>query len=711
MANIIRIKRSTTAQTPGTLQQAELAYSEVSNKLFIGVGTGGTGGSATSIVPIGGTGAFFTLDTPQEISNLGVKTFNTTNFKLTGGSSGQFLKTTGSGNVEWADTSVNAYSSILGDQGGTITASGATSLKITGGVAAVTVVVSEGTQDTATINVADAATNAKGIVQLSDAVDSTSNSLAATPKAVKSAYDLADAALPKAGGTMSGFVTLHSDPTSAMHAATKQYVDNVAVGLEVKPSVRAATTGPLPGGAGTYNHGASGGVGATLTGGSNAALGAIDNVTLTVGQRILVKNQANQVHNGIYTVTRLGNGVTEAFILTRATDSDTSAEVTPGMFVFVEEGDRNADNGFVLSTNSTITLGTTNLEFTQFSGAGQITITPGTGLAKDGNTLSITTVPATNGGTGLTTYANGDILYAGSANPTALTKLAAASTGNVLLSGTAPSWGKVALGSAVSGTLPVGNGGTGITSFGTGVATFLGTPSSANLAAAVTDETGFTTGAKLVFSDNPTFTAPILGNATATTVNKVTITQPATSATLTIANGKTLTANNTLTFNGTDSSTVSFGGGGTVAYTSNKISAFASTSSAELAGAISDETGYTAGAVLVFNTSPSFRTSIDASTSEFSVFDGTATKINAFGAAEDISIGATAGATLIRNKVQLRNATASLASINFGTGTANPSSPVNGDFWNNGGTLKFRYGAATKDLILDDSVVDGGTFT
>jgi len=114
-----------------------------------------------------------------------------------------------------------------------------------------------------------------------------------------------------------------------------------------------------------------------------------------------------------------------------------------------------------------------------------------------------------------------------------------------------------------TGTLSVARGGTGITSFGAGVATFLGTPSSANLASAVSDETG--SGA-LVFATSPTLVTPTLGVAAATSVNKVAITAPATSATLTIADGKTLTASNTLTLTGTDSSSVAFGTGGTVQY-------------------------------------------------------------------------------------------------------------------------------------------------
>lgn len=100
---------------------------------------------------------------------------------------------------------------------------------------------------------------------------------------------------------------------------------------------------------------------------------------------------------------------------------------------------------------------------------------------------------------------------------------------------------------------------------------------------------------------SPTLTTPSLGVATATSINKVAITAPATSATLTIADGKTLTASNTLTFTGTDSSSVAFGAGGTAAYTGNKLSAFAATTSLELLGVISDETG---SGSLVFGTSP-----------------------------------------------------------------------------------------------------------
>jgi hypothetical protein len=134
--------------------------------------------------------------------------------------------------------------------------------------------------------------------------------------------------------------------------------------------------------------------------------------------------------------------------------------------------------------------------------------------------------------------------------------------------------------------------------------------------------------------------------ASATTINKVTFTAPATGSTLTVADGKTLTANNTLTFTGTDASSVAFGTGGTVAFTANKLSVFAATSSSELLGVISDETGSGA---LVFGTSPAITTSLTTPSTSFDLINTTATTVNFAKAATTLSIGAATGTTTVNN--------------------------------------------------------------
>ncbi len=153
-----------------------------------------------------------------------------------------------------------------------------------------------------------------------------------------------------------------TSPSADADVATKSYVDAQRSGLDVKQSVRVATTGPQ-----------------TLASDFEAG-DEIDGVTLVAGDRILIKNQSTGSENGIYTVNASGAP-------TRATDADSNTEVTAGMFTFVEEGTSNADSGWVLTTNGSITLGSTSLAFAQFSGAGQITA--GAGLTKTGNQLDV----------------------------------------------------------------------------------------------------------------------------------------------------------------------------------------------------------------------------------------------------------------------------------------------------------------------------------
>ena len=206
-------------------------------------------------------------------------------------------------------------------------------------------------------------------------------------------------------------VTNVGTPTQTTDAATKAYVDSVKQALDIKDSVRVATTADL---SATYSNGSSGD-GATLTADANGAI-SIDGVSPTSGNRILVKNQSSAEENGIYSVTTVGDG-SNPFVLTRTTDANTSAKVTGGLFVFVEEGTAGADNAYVLtSITGTATIGTDTLTFTQFSGAGQITA--GDGLSKTGNSLEVNddniTLEIASDNVrikGITATANGDLLY------------------------------------------------------------------------------------------------------------------------------------------------------------------------------------------------------------------------------------------------------------------------------------------------------------
>ena len=178
--------------------------------------------------------------------------------------------------------------------------------------------------------------------------------------------------------TFNGKLHNVTDPTAAQDVATKSYVDAVATGLDVKDSVALATTAALA--ASTYANGAG-----TITANANGAL-TVDSVAVAVDDRILVKNQAAALQNGIYKVTATGSAGA-VFVLTRTPDADTASEITGGAFTFVEKGTINADNGYVFTHDGTPTLGSTAITVAQFSGAGQITA--GAALSKTNNTLDV----------------------------------------------------------------------------------------------------------------------------------------------------------------------------------------------------------------------------------------------------------------------------------------------------------------------------------
>ena len=195
-----------------------------------------------------------------------------------------------------------------------------------------------------------------------------------------------DGKLDLAGGTMTGKITLDGDPSSSLHAATKQYVDNTASGVVAKPQVLGATTANIDA---TYSNGTAG-VGATLTHNTNgvfpsAAGGASG---WAVGKGILVKNQTNKAHNGRYFVSDMGSASTP-YVLTRCTYCDEASEI-PGAYIFVQDGTF-AGTGWiqVVADPATFVVGTDNIDVFQFSGSG--TITAGTGISVSGNEVSINT--------------------------------------------------------------------------------------------------------------------------------------------------------------------------------------------------------------------------------------------------------------------------------------------------------------------------------
>lgn len=164
-----------------------------------------------------------------------------------------------------------------------------------------------------------------------------------------------------AGSTMTGALILSGDPVVGLQAATKNYVDTFASGLDFKDSCYAASTTALTV---TYANGAAG-VGATLTNAGAQAAFSTDGVSPPINSRILIKDQASTLQNGIYTLTTVGSGATN-WVLTRATDFDTPAEIPPGAWTIIVNGTTQATSSWV-QTATVATIGTDPITFTQFS--------------------------------------------------------------------------------------------------------------------------------------------------------------------------------------------------------------------------------------------------------------------------------------------------------------------------------------------------------
>lgn len=366
MANTIRIKRRAAggaAGAPTTLANAELAFNEQDNTLYYGTGTGGAGGSATSVIAIAGSGAFQAKDADltalAALSGTGLAVRTATDTWATRSvvqPAAGISVTNGdgvAGNVTLAlANDLSALEALASTGLAARTGSDTWAQRSVAGTSGrITVTNGDGVSGNPTVDLTALTVGGSGVGTFTKLTVDTYGRVTSTATASRS-----DLSAPTADVSNGGFkLTNLADPVSAQDAATKAYVDAARSGLDVKASVRAATTANI-----------------TLSGTQT-----IDGVVLIAGDRVLVKDQSSAATNGIYTVA--------AGAWVRATDADSDAEVTAGMFTFVAEGTTNADSGWVLTTNDAITLGTTALAFAQFSGAGQVTA--GNGLTKTGSTI------------------------------------------------------------------------------------------------------------------------------------------------------------------------------------------------------------------------------------------------------------------------------------------------------------------------------------
>ncbi len=324
-------------------------------------------------------------------TNTGDQTITLTG-DITGSGTGSFGATLASTGV-----SAGTYSSVAVDTKGRVTAGAALVGDVT---------TSAGTATLASIGTSGTKGSASAVpVFVTDAKGRVTSSADTTIQIAETQVTDGSLLARNAGNeTISGNwtfsnVVVGADPTLSAHLATKQYVDNIASGLDVKSSVRAASTANL-----------------TLSGTQT-----VDGVALIAGDRVLAKDQTTGANNGIYVVA--------SGAWARSSDADASAEVTSGLYTFVEEGTANADTGWLLTTVAPITLGTTSLSFAQFTGLGQITA--GAGLSKTGSTLSLNTTL-----TGLTSVTSTSFVGALTGNASTVTTNANL-TGDVTSSGNA----------------------------------------------------------------------------------------------------------------------------------------------------------------------------------------------------------------------------------------------------------------------------------
>lgn len=483
MAQTIKIKRSTTTAAPSSLAQGELAYSDISSKLFVGSATDGTiltiGGklyvdmldhtagtlTASSAILVDATSKIDKLltgnirinNTTSQIDtasgnlilapagNLDIDastvdlSSQATEFKILDGSTTALTISEASNNYLTLDSTNAAEKIILNKQlslgldgtaGYTIpTADGtigqalitdgagvvafttiSTSLDIAGDSGTDTVsLVSDALTFTGGTDIVTTVTDNTVTISLDTLTSLVVDNITIDGNDISSTNTNGNITLSPNGEGVVNVPASYKDRANfgTNSLVSKEYVDAVQQGLDVKESTNVATTANL----GVNYNNAQG----TLTNsGANAAF-AVDNRTPAEGSRVLVKDQVPTLQNGIYDLTTAGDGSTP-WVLTRSEDANTGAKLTGGTFTFVEDGDTNADNGYVFTHNGTPTFGVTALPVSQFSGAGQITA--GDGLSKTGNTINVNddniSIEISSDNVrikGVTSTAAGDLIY------------------------------------------------------------------------------------------------------------------------------------------------------------------------------------------------------------------------------------------------------------------------------------------------------------
>lgn len=323
-------------------------------------------------------------------------------------------------------------------------------------------------------------------------ITGTANQIAASPSTGAVTISLPAAVV------MPGTLTLNADPIANLEAATKQYVDAIAGGFELKNACFSAATTNLTA---TYNNGATG-IGATLTNSGTQAIFATDGTTPAINSRILVQFQTSMLQNGIYTLTAVGSAFTN-WVLTRSTDYDTSAQIVPGSLVPVTNGTLYASTSW-LQTATVTTVGTDPISFIQFTFANPVTNVAGTAnrITSTGGQMPVIDISAS---------------YVGQSS---ITTVGALSSGSLASGFTviSPALGGTGVNNSTH-TLTLG----GNTAF-TGAFTFAGAltantsvtfPVSGNL---LSDSAGTTGTGAFVLQTSPTLITPTLGVASATSV-------------------------------------------------------------------------------------------------------------------------------------------------------------------------------------------------